>query len=434
MPALGRINMKRYRITALAIIVALVIPLLSFGAEYDGLHQVQRDSTSLDAYMKKGTDIAFRITELTGVALSPLVGLVVVGGIEYYKAKKTDQPIRWYFSLWFMGAIIFILTLITLKDTIGELAPFFKKPLDALDFVQHKFSGITAFAIVAPQLVLSILEPVGQTVSYLFNLVNPVSSAWAAGPGTGAVTGVVGTVLIVAIVVSSVIAALFFLTIWLAAGAVETFILLAPIPFVGLILRSFRLSIFGLLMIGLAISPLVGIVLSLVILYVSYRILGWSFRLAVFGWIIALDTLGGRHYYLKIEQERHIAAFASSMIRGVRNRSYGRLVKEGKSLVFEYRQFGIFSRKRVVVTDQLSHVGIARGSLLPSVIATKEDHKRHQALFLLPPRYRGHEEGAARLLGLSPKIHDQRFSRHLADAWNWIMGQTVKESPAPETV
>ncbi len=426
--------MKRYRITALLVIVALVVPLCTFGAEYDGLHQVQRDAGTLDAYMKKGADIAFRITELTGVALSPLVGLVVVGGIEYYKAKKADQPIRWFFSLWFMGAIIVVLSLITLKDTIGELAPFFKKPLDALDFVQHKFSGIVAFAIVAPQLVLSILEPVGQTVSYLFNLVNPVSAAWAAGSGAGTITGTVGTLLIVAIVVSSVIAALFFLTVWLAAGAVETFILLAPIPFVGLILRSFRLSIFGFLMIGLAISPLVGVFLSFVILYVSYRILGWSLRLAVFGGVIALDTLGGRHHYLRMEGERHIAAFASSMIRGVRNRSYGRLVRKGKSLVFEYRRFGVFSRKSVVVTENPAHVGIARGSLFPSVVGAGKDHRRHPTLFWLPPRYRGHEGPAARLLGLSPEIHDQRFRKRLADAWSWIVGQTVKESPAPETV
>jgi hypothetical protein len=426
--------MKRYRLTAVFIILALVVPLCSFGAEYDGLHQVERNAGSLDAYMKKGADISLKLTELTGVALSPLVGLVVVGGIEYYKAKKQGEPIRWYFSLWFMGVIAFILILITLKDTIGELAPFFKKPLDALDFVQHKFSGIVAFGIVAPQFVLSILEPVGQTVTYLFDLVNPVATAWAAGPGAGGITGTVGTVLVVAVVVSTVIAALFFLIVWLAAGAVETLILLAPIPFVGLILRSFRLSIFTLLMIGAAISPVIGILLSFVILYVSYRILGWSFRLAVFGWIIALDTLGGRHHYLHIDEERYIAAFASSAIKGVRNRTYGRLVREGKLLFFEYRRFMVFSRKKVAVTESPAQARIARGSLFPSVIAEKEAHKKAPALFWLPPRYRGHEEETAKLLGLSPEIHDLRFHRRLKDAWRWIVGQTVKEeTPASET-
>ncbi len=428
--------MKRYRFTAITsifVILALAVPLFCFGGEYDGLHQVERDAGSLDAYMKKGADIALKITELTGVALSPLVGLVVVGGIEYYKAKKQGEPVRWFFSLWFMGAIAFVLILITLKDTIGELAPFFKKPLDALDFVQHKFSGIIAFAIVAPQLVLSILEPVSQTVSYLFNLVNPVATAWAAESGTGALTGTVGTVLIVAIVVSAVIAAVFFLTIWLAAGAVETLILLAPIPFVGLILRSFRLSIFTLLMIGAAISPVIGVLLSFVILYLSYRLLGWSYRLAVFGWIIALDTLGGRHHYVHLDEDNYIAAFASSAIKGVRNRTYGRLMKEGKSLFFEYRRFTVFNRKKVAVAESPAHVGIARGSLLPTVIGTKHDHKRPPTLFWLPPRYRGHEEGTAKLLGLSPEIHDQRFRRRLKDAWRWIVGQTVEEeTPVPQ--
>lgn len=425
--------MKRYRFTAVFVILALAVPICGFGAEYDGLHQMERDAGALDAYMKKGADIALKITELTGVALSPLVGLVVVGGIEYYKAKKEGQPIRWFFSLWFMGIIAFILLLITLKDTIGELAPFFKKPLDALDFVQHKFSGIVAFGIVAPQFVLSILEPVGQTVSYLFDLVNPIGTAWAAGSGTGAITGTVGTVLIVAVVVSAVIAAIFFLIVWLAAGAVETLILLAPIPFVGLILRSFRLSIFGLLMIGAAISPVIGVILSLVILYFSYRLLGWSYRLAVFGWVIVLDTLGGRHHYLRMGDERYITAFASSAIKGVRNRTYGRLVREGKLLFFEYRRFMVFNRKKVAVAESPAHVAIARGSFFPSVIGTGQEHKRPPTLFWLPPRYREHELETAKLLGLSPEIHDQRFRKRLKDAWRWIVGQTVKEGPAPET-
>ncbi len=428
--------MKRYRftaITAIFVILTLVIPLFCFGGEYDGLRGMERDAGSLDAYMKKGADIALKITELTGVALSPLVGLVVVGGIEYFKARKAGEPVKWFFSLWFMGAIVFVLILITLKDTIGELAPFFKKPLDALDFVQHKFSGIVAFAIVAPQLVLSILEPVSQTVSYLFNLVNPVATAWAAESGTGALTGTVGTVLIVAIVVSAVIAAVFFLTIWLAAGAVETLILLAPIPFVGLILRSFRLSIFTLLMIGALVSPVIGVLLSFVILYFSYRLLAWSYRLAVFGWIIALDTLGGRHHYVHLDEDNYIAAFASSAIKGVRNRTYGRLVREGKLLFFEYRRFTVFNRKKVAVEESPAHVGIARGSLLPSVIGTKHDHKRPPTLFWLPPRYRGHEEATAKLLGLSSEIHDQRFRRRLKDAWRWIVGQTVEEeTPVPQ--
>jgi hypothetical protein len=412
------------------VILALVVSLGALGAEYDGLHTIQRDAGTLDQYLKKGSDIAFKITELTGVALSPLVGLVVVGGIEHYKATKEGKPVRWYFSFWFMGVIVAVLALITLKDTIGELAPFFKKPLDALDFVQHKFSGIIAFAIVAPGLVLSILEPVGQTVSYILELINPVAAAWAAGPGSTAVSGPVGIVLMAAIVISAVIAALFFLTVWLAGGAVETLILFAPVPFVGLILRGFRLSIFGLLMLGAVISPVIGIFFSLVILYISYRILGWSFRLGVFGWVIALDTLGGRHHHIHIDRERHVAAFASSAVKGVRNRTYGRLVKEGKSLAFEYRRFAVLTRRRVTVAESPAHLGIARGSLFPSVIGTKHDHKRPTTLFWLPPRYRGHEQETAKLLGLSPEIHDQRFRKHLRDAWRWIVGQTLEGQPA----
>ncbi len=424
--------MKYTRIIAVLVIISLaVVPLVALGSEYGGLHDIQREAGKLDAYMKKGGDIAWRITELTGVALSPLVGLVVIGGIEYYKAKKHGEAVPWYFSLWFMGAILLILALITLKDTIGELAPFLKKPLDALDFVQHKFSGIVAFAIVAPRLVLSVLEPVGQGVSFLFDLVNPVGTAWAAGGAADGPVGTVGVVLIVAIVVSAVIAVLFFAVVWLAAGAVEALILLAPIPFVGLILRSFRLSLFGLLMLGAAVSPAVGILLSFVILYLSYRILGWSYRLAVFGWVIALDILGGRHHYLVIDGERHVTAFASTAVPGVRNRSYGRLVKEGASLVFEYRVLPTFSRKRVTVNESPDKVGIARGSVLVSVVGPAHGHRRRPTLLWLPPRYRGHEEGVARLLGISSEIHDQRFHRRLADAWKWIVGQTVKTAPAP---
>ena len=422
--------MKLYRITALLVIVALIVPLCAFGAEYDGLNKVQKDARALDKYLKKGTDIAYRITELTGVALSPLVCLVVVGGIDYYKAKVEKRPVKWYFSLWFLGALILILVLIALKDTIGEAVHVLKKPLDALDFVQHKFSGILAFSIVAPQLVLALLAPVGQTTSYLLRLIDPVAPAYAGQPGFMEGGMLTGTVLAVAIIVCVLIAALYFLIIWLAAGAVETLILLSPIPFVGVILRGFRLSILGVLGLGVIISPVIGILISLVILYVSYRILGWSFRLSVFGWMLVYDPLTGQKNYVDLKRERHLKAFSSPEIRDVKNRSYGRLVKEGKDLVFEYRPWLVFPRRRVVAPEPLKQIGIARGTLFPSVVAMREGHRRHPALYQLAPRYKGHEEGIARLLGVSPEIHDQRFHRRFVDAWRWIMGQLSNGSPA----
>jgi hypothetical protein len=423
--------MRRYRCVALIIILALIAGAAAYGSEYKALDRIQKDAGTLDRYLKKGGEIAYRITELTGVALSPLVGLVVIGGIEHYKAKKEGGPISWYFSLWFLATLVLILVLITLKDTIGEAAPFLKKPLDALDFVQHKFSGILAFAIVGPQLVLSILAPVEQAVSFFFDLAGP-AGAWAAGSEPTGMAGVIGVVLVGAIVVSSLVAALFFVVILLAAGAVESLILLAPIPFVGLILRGFRLSILGLLGLGAAISPVIGVVLSLAIFYVSYRILGWSFRLSVFGWVLVYDPLTGQRNYVDLTRDAGLAAFSAPEFAGVRNRTYGRLSRRGESLVFEYRPWLILPKKRAALPEPPERIGVARGTLFPSVVALGEGHRRHPALCNLPPRYKGHEEDAARSLGLSGEVHDQRFHRRLSDAWRWIRGELTGGSPAAQ--
>jgi hypothetical protein len=415
--------MKWHRAVALFVIIVLVTATGALGAQYNGLKDAQRGARTLDQYLKKGSDIAYRITELTGVALSPLVGLAVVGGIEYYKAAKEGKPIRWYFSLWFLGVLALILLLIGLKDTIGELVPFFKKPLDALDFIQHKLAGILAFCIVAPQLILALLEPVGQAMSSLFWYLDPVSSAYAAGSASGGATGVIGVVLIVTIVVCTIAAALFFAVIWLAAGAVEALILISPIPFVALILRGFRLSILGVLGLAVAISPLIGLFVSLVILYTSYRFLGWSFRLCVFGCVLVYDPLTGRRDYVTIEGKEPVRAFSSTGIKGVRNRSYGRLSHAKGSLVFEYRPWLVLPIRKLVCDEPSERIGIARGTFFPSVIAVTQGHRKHPVLFHLPPRYEGHEQGVAQLLGLGGGLHDQRLGKRLADAWRWIVGQ-----------
>lgn len=400
--------MKWHRVTALFVIIALVTATGAFGAQYNGLKDAQRDARTLDKYLKKGGDVAYRITELTGIALSPLVGLAVVGGIEYYKAAREGKPIRWYFSLWFLGALLVILLLIGLKDTIGELVPLFKKPLDALDFIQHKLAGILAFCIVAPQLILTVLEPVGQTMSSLLRLLDPVSSAYAAETASGGATGVIGVALIVTIVVCAVAAALFFSVIWLAAGAVEALILLSPIPFVALILRGFRLSILGILGLAVAISPVIGLFVSLVILYISYRFLGWSFRLCVFGCVLIYDPLTGKRNYVRLEGKERVRAFSSTGIKGVRNRSYGRLTHAKGSLVFEYRPWLIFSNRRVVCSESPDRIGITRGTLFPSVIAVREGHHKHPTLFQLPA-----VRGARRRPGTAPRA-SRRASRSAA--------------------
>ena len=100
-----------------------------------------------------GKEIAQNISLLTGVALSPLMGVSGVGAWQYFNAKTPEQKAKlaWYANpLFFIPALLLVL-LCFVKDTAGTALPTaVKKPFDIAETVEHKISGLVATGAFVP--------------------------------------------------------------------------------------------------------------------------------------------------------------------------------------------------------------------------------------------------------------------------------------------
>ncbi len=100
-----------------------------------------------------GKEIAQHISLLTGVALSPLMGVSGVGAWQYWQAKTPEQKMKlaWYANpLFFVPALLLVL-LCFVKDTAGTVLPTaVKKPFDIAEAVEHKISGLVATGAFVP--------------------------------------------------------------------------------------------------------------------------------------------------------------------------------------------------------------------------------------------------------------------------------------------
>ena len=108
-----------------------------------------------------GTELAHAISEITGVAISPLLGVSAVGAWKYFHAQTPQQRARlpWFAQPWFWIPAFVLVTACFLKDTVGIAAPrLLKKPLDVADAIEHKISGLIATGAFVP-LVIAVFPP-----------------------------------------------------------------------------------------------------------------------------------------------------------------------------------------------------------------------------------------------------------------------------------
>src|ERR1700744_5532711 len=88
--------------------------------------------------------MAKALSEITGVAISPLLGMGAVGCVKYFKTapEKRDQ-LPWYANPLFWIPAFVLVGLCFLKDAAGAtvMPTIVKKPMDAAEAVEHKISG-----------------------------------------------------------------------------------------------------------------------------------------------------------------------------------------------------------------------------------------------------------------------------------------------------
>ena len=329
-----------------------------------------------------GVDLAEGVSQLTGVAISPLLGMCSVGAWHYFKTPGAERHfLPWFCHPVVWGAGFVLLALCFLKDLAGTAAPpLLKKPLDMAELFESKVSALVACSAFLPFVVAQMARYAPPHTD-------------AAVHGTGAF---LASIPLDSRVVTLPLAIIGFLTVWLAGHTINVLIALCPFGFIDTLLKLLKLGLLALVSLSSFASPVLGAIVSLTILFVASLIAPWAFRLSFFGARLAGDfVLPWRGVHLT---EPHV--FLARPLGDLPVRTNGRLVRnEFGEVIFLYRPWLFLPRRAVAVPT--GSVAVAKGLLYPSLLHRAGDHPRMKTLAVFLPRYRSHEQTVAGHLGIA---------------------------------
>jgi hypothetical protein len=354
-----------------------------------------------------GVALAATLTQVTGLAISPLLGISAVGAYTWFKAPEEKRAsLPWYAQprYWIIGLLL--VAACACKDSLGAvLPPGWKKPLDVAETVENKVSGLVAVGAVIPFSMDSLVKMLGHGGGAA-NLGLPSVASGLAMIQVGTIDfSWVGAVALMPL------AAAVFVIVWITSHAINVLILLSPWGAVDAALKSVRIGVLSLLTLTASINPVVGAVLSGVIIIVAWLCAGWAFRLTVYGTVFCWD-------FFTIRRARFRPAandnwmFSARKLAGVPQRTCGRLHRGADSrLVFNFRPW-LFLRPRTVEVPATG-LAVGRGALYSTIVAREQAGEA--TLFLLPPRYQGHAEDLAHAYNI-PDVINVGLRR----AWAWL--------------
>ena len=330
-----------------------------------------------------GIELAHAISEITGAAISPLLGVSAVGAWKYFHAQTPQQRARlpWFAQPWFWIPAFVLVTACFLKDTVGIAAPrLLKKPLDVADAIEHKISGLIATGAFVP-LIIAVFPPAKPeaALSGASGFLAVIDLSW------------LGNGLLVPIAMVA------FFIVFLASNAINVLILLSPFGIVDAALKGFRLLVLLSVTATAFVNPWVGAVWALIVIGIAYFIAGWSFRLSHFGLVFIWDiiTLRSRRFVPDRSTNRMLLA---REINRVPARTYGTLRRDEQGrLILHYRPWLVLPRRTLMLPEGQYLIG--KGLFYSQIM--RAEGRGPAAVMLLPPRYRGHEEALVAIYGLT---------------------------------
>ncbi|TAL00979.1 MAG: hypothetical protein EPO07_08985, partial [Verrucomicrobia bacterium] len=328
-----------------------------------------------------GRKIAETVSMITGVAISPLLGVGAVGAYQWWQAKTPEQKARlpWFANPTFWIPALLLVAACVVKDTAGTVLPTAaKKPLDVAEAVEHKVSGLVAAGAFVP------------IAAAIFHSSNPGDGASLSAAGFAAIDL---HWLYNALMVPISLAA--FAVVFLASNAINILILLSPFTTVDAALKAFRAAILASIAGTSLANPWIGLVWALVVILLSWLIAGWSFRLSHFGMVFVWDFFTLRRARFTPDKVAN-KMFLGRNINEVPARTYGKLSRDEKgNLVLKYRPWLVLAERTLTLPEAKYAVG--KGAFTSEILELQGDESKTACL--LPPRYRSHEEELVTIYG-----------------------------------
>lgn len=368
-----------------------------------------------ESMLLPGVSLSQGISEITGVAISPLMGVSVVGAWTYYKEEPhLRHRLPWYCHPGVWGTGLALLAICFLKDFLGAAAPpLVKKPLDFLELFENKVSALVASAAFVPLVALAMAH---------FNQAQPQVVNDFAGSGLAVIPLASWVDLSVHTPwITIPVSLVAFAVVWLSAHAINVLIALSPFGIVDAGLKLIKLGLMALVVGATFIHPYAGAAVSLVLILIGFFVAGWSFRLTLFGTLMGADFLLNRRAEAA-DLKAGVRGFLARRTQGVPVRTSGRLRHDASGgLVFSYHPWLVLPERQISLAVEDAHKVICKGVLHPS-LAHREDSvsaSTRSALILLP-RYRGLEDMIARHFGCQ-EVMDGALIRGFKAMRQWLV-------------
>ena len=364
-----------------------------------------------------GVSLAQGITEITGVAVSPLLGMSAMGAWKYWHTEASARAwLPWYCQPWAWGTGLGLIALCFCKDLFGAAVPgILKKPLDWMELFENKLSPLVALAIsdyerMNPGQTAGMLAGSGLATVPLANVVEAsLQSPWVTVPLSLAL----------------------FAIIWLSSHVIHVLIAMSPFGIVDSGLKLMKLGLLTLLTVCAAmiptVSPVPAMVLCGIIALVSLVMARWSFRLLVFGTVMVSDLLFGKKSSPEEVRENGMRAFLARSFQGMPARSRGRIVVDAATgqAVFIRRPWLVLPARKM--TLPVEGLVLCKGLLHPSLSQRGAPDVRLKRLCYLLPRYRGAEDSIAARLRCTETL-DSALMRGFKAVRQWFSEVTSTAS------
>ncbi len=346
------------------------------------------------------------VAGITGIAISPLLGTGVYGAYQYFKIPAEERhTLPWFAQVSFWLPALALVGAAAAKDAAGAaLPPGWKKPLDVLDTLENKVTGLVAAGAVVPF-----------SFSILSKVILGGGDGMALSPEVISTSGL-ATMHMAAIdwswllnILTIPFGVAIYAVVWMGSHAINGLILLSPWGAIDASLKAAKTALFGLVTLSASIDPMFGAVLSGVVIIIAWLIAGWSFRLTVFSWIFCWDFFTRRNGRFSVGMHR-TSAFAGVGLKGVPQRTYGNLARDDAgNNAFVYKPW-LVMKERSVTFPEGDNLAAGRGAFFSNVTDGENE------ILVLPPRYRTHESELASLYGLKGGVEPIGLNK----AWSWL--------------
>lgn len=366
-----------------------------------------------ESMLLPGVSLSEGVSEITGVAISPLLGVSFMGVWTYYRTEAhLRHRLPWYCHPVAWGTGLSLIGICFLKDFIGTAAPpLVKKPLDFAELFENKLSALVASVGFVPLVALAMsqvgkLQPqAGNSLADAGLAVMPLASLIDFGVHTPWI--------------SIPVAIMAFGVVWLSSHTLNVLIALSPFGIVDAGLKLIKLGLMALVAGSTLIHPYAGAAVSLVLILVGLLLAGWSFRLTLFGTLMGRDFLLNKRA-VATDLEAGVKGFLARRTEGVPVRTLVRLKQDPAGRpVLSYHPWLVLPERRIPVAN--ADMVICKGVLHPSLAQrTVAESTSVRSTLILLPRYRRLEDTIARHFGCQ-EVVDGALLRGFKAMRQWLV-------------